>query len=93
MDTINNFLNSIPDNSLCDWFFYMYILMVTAASLQVIMIIYNTTMIMRVSFIKTPAKLAYLIGMLVAVAILVAAVFNSLFLYSLCNRSLIRDKE
>ena len=93
MDAINKFLNSIPDNSLCDWFFYMYILMVVAASFQVIMIIFQATMFMRLSFIKTPAKIGYLFGMLVAVAILMAAVFNSLFLYSLCNRSLIRDKE
>lgn len=92
MDAINQFLKSIPDNSLCDWFFYMYILMVVAASFQVIMIIFQATMFMRLSFIKTPAKIGYLFGMLVAVAILMAAVFNSLFLYSLCNRSLVRDK-
>lgn len=92
MDAINTFLKSIPDNSLCDWFFYMYVLMVVAASFQVIMIIFQATMFMRLSFIKTPAKIGYLFGMLVAVAILMAAVFNSLFLYSLCNRSLVRDK-
>ena len=92
MDAINQFLKSIPDNSLCDWFFYMYILMVVAASFQVIMIIFQATMFMRLSFVKTPAKIGYLFGMLVAVAILMAAVFNSLFLYSLCNRSLVRDK-
>ena len=48
---------------------------------------------MRFPFMKTPAKIGYLVGILVAIALLVAAVFNSLFLYSLCNRSLIRDKE
>ena len=92
MDAIHNFLKTIPDNSLCNWFFFMYVLMVASAGLQVIMIMYNTTMLMRISSIKTPAKFAYLIGMLVAVAILMVAVFNSLFLYSLCDRSLIRDK-
>ena len=92
MDAINTFLNSIPDNSLCDWFFYMYILMVVAASFQVIMIIFQATMFMRLSFIKTPAKIGYLIGIIVAIILLGVAVFNSLFLYSLCNRSLLRDK-
>ena len=93
MDAINNFLNTIPDNSLCDWFFYMYILMVVAASFQVIMIIFQATMFMRLSFVKTPAKIGYLVGIVVAIILLAVAVFNSLFLYSLCNRSLIRDKE
>lgn len=93
MDTINNFLNSIPDNSLCDWFFYMYILAVIAASFQVIIIIFQATMFMRLSFVKTPAKIGYLVGIVVAIILLAVAVFNSLFLYSLCNRSLIRDKE
>ena len=92
MDAIDIFLKTIPDNSLCNWFFYMYVLMVTAATFQVLMIISQTVMFMRISFIKTPAKIAYLIGMLVAVAILMVAVFNSLFLYSLCDRSLVRDK-
>ena len=93
MDAINTFLNSIPDNSLCDWFFYMYILTVIAGTFQVIMIIFQATIFMRFPFMKTPAKIGYLVGILVAIALLVAAVFNSLFLYSLCNRSLIRDKE
>jgi hypothetical protein len=93
MDAINSFLNSIPDNSLCNWFFYMYILAVIAGTFQVIMIIFQATMFMRLSFVKTPAKIGYLAGIIVAIALLVAAIFNSLFLYSLCNRSLIRDKE
>ncbi len=92
MDAINKFLNSIPDNSLCDWFFYMYILAVIAGSFQVIMIIFQATIFMRFPFMKTPAKIGYLVGMLVAVAILIVTIFNSLFLYSLCNRSLVRDK-
>ena len=92
MDAIHNFLKTIPDNSLCNWFFFMYVLMVASASLQVIMIIYNTTMLMRISSIKTPAKFVYLIGMLVAITLLAVTVFNSLFLYSLCDRSLVRDK-
>ena len=92
MDAINKFLQTIPDNSLCDWFFYMYVLMVVAASFQVIMIIFQATMFMRLSFVKTPAKIGYLIGILISIAILMVAVFNSLFLYSLCNRSLVRDK-
>ena len=92
MDAINKFLQTIPDNSLCDWFFYMYILTVIAGSFQVIMIILQATMFMRLSFVKTPAKIGYLVGMLIGIALLAVAVFNSLFLYSLCNRSLIRDK-
>ena len=92
MDAINKFLQTIPDNSLCNWFFYMYILTVIAGSFQVIMIILQATMFMRLSFVKTPAKIGYLVGMLIGIALLAAAVFNSLFLYSLCNRSLIRDK-
>jgi hypothetical protein len=92
MDAINTFLNSIPDTSLCNWFFYMYVLMVTAATFQVLMIISQTMMFMRLSSVKTPVKVGYLFGVLIALAILMAAVFNSLFLYSLCDRSLVRDK-
>jgi len=47
---------------------------------------------MRLSSVKTPVKVGYLFGVLIALAILMAAVFNSLFLYSLCDRSLVRDK-
>jgi len=47
---------------------------------------------MRLSFVKTPQKIAYMVGMLVAITLLAVAVFNSLFLYSLCDRSLVRDK-
>jgi hypothetical protein len=93
MDAINTFLNSIPDNSLCNWFFFMYILAVVAGTFQVIMLIFQATMFMRLSFVKTPAKIAYMAGIIVAIMLLAVAVFNSLFLYSLCNRSLIRDKE
>jgi len=93
MDAVNEFLKSIPDNSLCNWFFFMYILMVIFGSFQIIQIILQTISFMRVSFIKTSQKIVYLVGIIVALALLVVAIFNSLFLYSLCNRSLIRDKE
>jgi heme/copper-type cytochrome/quinol oxidase subunit 4 len=93
MDAVNEFLKTIPDNSLCDWFFYMYILMIVAASFQVIQMIFQTTMFMRLSFVKTPQKIADLVGMIFAIILLAVGLFNSLFLYSLCNRSLLRDKE
>jgi heme/copper-type cytochrome/quinol oxidase subunit 4 len=93
MDAVNEFLKSIPDNSLCNWFFSMYILMVIFGSFQIIQIILQTISFMRLSFIKTSQKIVYLVGIIVALALLVMAIFNSLFLYSLCNRSLIRDKE
>lgn len=93
MDAVNEFLKSIPDNSLCNWFFFMYILMVIFGSFQIIQIILQTISFMRVSFIKTSQKIVYLVGIIVALALLAVAIFNSLFLYSLCNRSLIRDKE
>jgi hypothetical protein len=93
MDAVNEFLKSIPDNSLCNWFFFMYILMVIFGSFQIIQIILLTISFMRVSFIKTSQKIVYLVGIIVALALLAVAIFNSLFLYSLCNRSLIRDKE
>ncbi len=93
MDAVNEFLKSIPDNSLCNWFFFMYILMVIFGSFQIIQIILQTISFMRVSFIKTSLKIVYLVGIIVALGLLAVAIFNSLFLYSLCNRSLIRDKE
>ena len=93
MDAVNEFLKSIPDNSLCNWFFFMYILMVIFGSFQIIQIILKTISFMRVSFIKTSQKIVYLVGIIVALVLLAVAIFNSLFLYSLCNRSLIRDKE
>jgi hypothetical protein len=92
MDAIDDFLKTIPDKSLCDWFFFMYILAVVAGSFQLIMLVSQTMMFMRLSFVKTPQKIAYMLGILVALTLLVAAVFNSLFLYSLCDRSLVRDK-
>jgi hypothetical protein len=92
MDALNTALEGVSDKSLCNWFFFMYVLAVIGAALQVVMIIINTTVYLR-SKIHPSVKAGFLFGTLMALVVLGIAVTNSLFLYSLCDRSLIRDAE
>lgn len=91
MDAVNGFLKSVSDQSLCNWFFFMYILAVIGAALQVVMIIINTTVYLR-SKVHASVKGAFLFGTLMALVVLGIAVTNSLFLYSLCDRSLAKKE-
>ena len=89
MDALNSFLKSVSDQSLCNWFFSMYILMVIFAVFQVINIIYTMS---GLFYLKSPqAKVFASVAILTSLIMMGIAVFNSLFLYSLCDRSLVRD--
>ena len=90
MDAVNGLLKSVSDQSLCNWFFFMYILAVVGAALQVVMIIINATVYLR-SKVHSSMKGAFLFGTLMALVVLGIAVTNSLFLYSLCDRSLVKN--
>jgi hypothetical protein len=87
MDAVNGFLDGVSNKSLCDWFFFMYVLALVGAVLQVVMIIINTTTFLR-SKIPGSIKGAFIVGTIMAIVVLGIAVTNSLFLYSLCDRSL-----
>jgi hypothetical protein len=91
MDAINSFLKSVPDKSICDWFFFMYILALLGAVFQLIMIVINTTIFMR---LKVPVSMkgGFIFGTIMAIVVLGIVVTNSLFLYSMCDRTLVRDK-
>ena len=84
-------LGDVSNQSLCGWFYFMYILALVAASFQAIMILYNTSKIVG---LKGPisTKLIFIFGLLVAFVMLGIAVTNSLFLYSLCDRSLVNKR-
>lgn len=90
MEALDNFLKSVSDQSLCNWFFSMYILMVVFVVFQVINIIYTVS---GLFYLKSPqAKVFALVAILSSLVAGGIGVFNSLFLYSLCDRSLVRDK-
>jgi hypothetical protein len=83
-----DFLNSVSNKSLCGWFFFMYVLAVTSASLQMlyILFIYVPLYMKRGS---SKLKFSAFVAILTAFVLLVVCVVQSLFLYSLCDRSLI----
>jgi hypothetical protein len=89
MEALNKFLATISDKSLCGWFFFMYILAVVSASFQALYILFVYIPILMKK--GTGAKFMAILAMLMAFVILSIAVFNSLFLYSLCDRSLLKN--
>ena len=91
MDAVNELLDGVSNQSICSWFFAMYILAVIAAAIQVVMIIINTTRYLRLKTSPT-VKAAFLFGTLLAVVSLGITVTSSLFLYSLCDRSLVKKE-
>ena len=90
MEALNKFLASISDKSLCGWFFFMYVLAVISASFQALYILFLYVPILMKK--GTGTKFMALLAMLMAFVVLSIAVFNSLFLYSLCDRSLVNNK-
>jgi len=89
MDAVNGLLDGVSNQTLCSWFFFMYILALIAAALQVVMIIINTTSYLR-SKANASIKAAFLFGTLLALVSLGITVTSSLFLYSMCDRSLVK---
>ena len=91
MEALNKFLKSVSDKSLCDWFFSMYVLTLVLASFQVIHLVLTVSGLFYMK--GTGPKVAASVAIITSLILLGIAVFNSLFLYSLCNRSLLRDKS
>ena len=91
MEGLNTFLKSVSDKSLCGWFFTMYVLTLVLGTFQVI----HVVMIMSgLFYIKgTGPKVIASVAVIASLIMLGIAVFNSLFLYSLCERSLLRDES
>jgi hypothetical protein len=77
---VDNLLAGISNESICNWFYFMYLLALFSALLQV--------GVMFFGFFKMKNKsqsLLLIAGALVGLGIMVT---QSLFLYSLCNRAL-----
>ena len=91
MEALNKFLKSVSDNSLCNWFFSMYVLTLVLASFQVIHVVMTMSSLFYIK--ASGSKVFASVAIITSLIMLGIAVFNSLFLYSLCERSLIRDKS
>ena len=91
MEALNKFLKSVSDKSLCNWFFSMYVLMLVFASFQVIHVVFTVSGLFYMK--GTGPKVAASVAVITSLIMLGIAVFNSRVLYSLCDRSLIRDKS
>lgn len=87
MDALNAFLKSVPDQSLCSWFFAMYILTLVFATFQVINLILTVSGLFYMK--GSGPKVAASVAIVTSLVMLGIATFNSLFLYSLCDRSLL----
>ena len=91
METLNNFLKSVSDKSLCDWFFSMYVLTLVLGTFQLIHVV---IMVSRLFYMKgTGPKVVASVAVIASLIMLAIAVLNSLFIYSQCERSLLRDKS
>ena len=78
---LSELLNSVPNTSLCNWFYYMFILNLIAAVILLIRIIY----------ILIQAKVSLGLGSLTFIftlASMIIPLVNGAFFYALCDRSL-----
>ena len=85
MGSVDTFLQGVSNQSLCSWFYFMYLLALFSAIFQFSFILYSAFRIKNKMY-----------GLTISVASGIAlsiAVFQSLFLYSLCDRSLVGDKS
>jgi hypothetical protein len=79
---IDKFLDGISNESICTWFYYMYIIALVSAIVQFGLMAFN--------LMKMKNKVYALFLIILFGAALSIAVFQTLFLYSLCNRSIVR---
>ena len=84
MSAIDDFLATVSNKNICDWFFFMYVLAVISAFLQL------GTILFSVFSMKNKINaILIVIGAVVGLGIMLT---QSLFLYSLCDRSLMQRK-
>jgi hypothetical protein len=84
MGALEDFLDGIPNASLCNWFFTMFILALVGSIYQFISIIFLA---------RTIKNKVYGFALVSATAaVLSITCFQALFLYSLCNRSIVKDQ-
>jgi uncharacterized membrane protein required for colicin V production len=82
---IDKFLDGISNQSICTFFYYMYIIALLSAIIQFGLMSFN--------IIKMKNKVYALFLIILFGAALSIGVFQTLFLYSLCNRSIVsKDK-
>jgi len=80
MNAIDTFLQGVSNKSLCNWFFIMYILALAGATYQILFILFSVFNMKNKGF-----GIALVV---VSSIVLSISVLQSLFLYSLCDRSL-----
>ena len=78
---IDKFLEGVSNESICTWFYYMYIIALVSAIIQFGLMAFN--------LMKIKNKVYALFLIILFGAALSIAVFQTLFLYSLCNRSIL----
>ena len=78
---IHKFLATVSNQSLCNWFFYMYLLAIFSALFQFAFIIYS-------AFTAKNKVIGFSVAIVSGIALSIA-VIQSLFLYSMCDRSLV----
>ena len=80
-DPIHKFLATVSNQSLCNWFFYMYLLALFSAFFQFTFILYS-------AFTVKNKVMGFSVAIVSGIALSIA-VIQSLFLYSMCDRSLV----
>jgi len=84
MGAIEDFLDGIPNKSLCSWFFTMFVLAVVGSIYQFLYMVYAATMIKN--------KVNGFIIVSTTAVVLSIGCFQALFLYSLCDRSIVKSQ-
>ena len=84
MGALEDFLDGITNKSLCSWFFTMFVLAVVGSIYQFLYLIFAARMIKN--------KVHGFIIILTTAVVLSIGCFQALFLYSLCDRSLVKSQ-
>ena len=82
MNFIDDFLKGISNQTICDWFYFMYLLALFSAILQVGVLFFG--------FFKMKNKSQALLLVIASLVGLGIMVTQTLFLYSLCDRAIVQ---
>jgi len=81
---IDKLMAGVSNQSVCNWFFYMYLLALFSALFQFAFILYS-------AFIAKNKVMGFSVAIISGIALSIA-VIQSLFLYSMCDRSLVNRR-
>jgi hypothetical protein len=84
MGALEDFLDGIPNKSLCSWFFTMFVLAVVGSIYQFLYLIFAARIIKN--------KIYSFTLVLTAAIVMTIGCFQALFLYSLCDRSIVKSQ-